>query len=87
MLRDGLEDYDYLFIASALAKQLQGAKRVPAGLLKQAETIAQYGNPGNGLVRSLTDYTQSVQDLESARRKIGSFIEEAQAYLSKTGKK
>lgn len=86
MIRDGLEDYDYLFIASSLVERLRNQTGVPEQLIKQADAIEQYGKPGNGLVRSLTDYTQSVQDLESTRWSIGSFIEEAEVFLSKSGK-
>ena len=75
LFRDGLEDYDMLKIAEKLAAD---PDRLSAEARKLLPRIAPYFAPGNPVVKSQTEFTQSPEELESARRLVMDFIEAAE---------
>jgi hypothetical protein len=80
-IRDGLEDYDYLHLAEACSRDLRTAGAASPPLAALADAISPYFAPGNGLVGSLTSYSEDPAALETVRRKLGEYIERAQQAL------
>ena len=77
MLRDGLEDYDYLWIARELAQNPKVKASKDPDLVSGIRLLEKFSAPGNELVRNMTDYTQDPSELEQSRKRIGDFIEKA----------
>ena len=82
-MRDGLEDYDYLYLAEACSRDLQTAGTASPQLAALAGEISPYFAPGNGLVGSLTSYSEDPAALETVRRKLGEYVELAQQVLGR----
>jgi hypothetical protein len=80
-MRDGLEDYDYLYLAQHAQRRLQEMDLSTPELEALAREITPYFAPGNRLVESLTQYSEDPQDLESAREQVARYVEMAQAVL------
>ncbi len=80
-MRDGLEDYDYLYLAQRAQRDLREVDVTTPELEALAREITPYFAPGNGLVESLTEYSEDPQELESARERVARYVEEAQALL------
>ncbi len=81
-IRDGLEDYDYLHLAEACRRDLRTAGAASPPLTSLADAISPYFAPGNGLVGSLTSYSEDPAALETVRRKLGEYVERAQQALT-----
>lgn len=82
-LRDGLEDYDYLYLARSCQTDLRGAGVSSPELDALAREIEPYFAPANGLVQSLTQYTQDPQELEVVRERVGRYVEMAHSALGR----
>ena len=75
VIRDGIEDYEYLALLSRLvakAKTLPTSDRPPAPLMRQAEELC---TVPESISRSMTDYTADPQIVFDQRRKIADMIE------------
>lgn len=83
MLRDGLEDYDYLWIARDLSEKPKVKTSKDPAIIDGIKLIKQLSAPGNELVKSLTEYTQDTGKLESVRTSLAKFIEKAQGLVRK----
>lgn len=76
-IRDGLEDYEYLWLlAGAVDAATSGKLRVDADWLNRAEAALAVNA---GLVKSLTEYSTDGADILSARSEIAALLEEAAA--------
>lgn len=81
LMRDGLEDYEYLYLAERLAERLQG-KKLPADLAKALQGARLYFAIENPVARNTTDFTKDPAVLEQARRHVAGFIVQANAFLN-----
>ena len=75
VIRDGIEDYEYLALLSRLvakAKALPTSDRPAAPLMRQAEELC---TVPESISRSMTDYTADPQIVFDQRRKIADMIE------------
>jgi len=71
-IRDGLEDYEYLWLLKRIVSEVRaGKRRAPADWLKRAETALAV-HPS--LVRTLTDYSTDGADLLAGRRAIARLL-------------
>lgn len=76
VIRDGIEDYEYLAMLSRLldeAKALPVSRRPPQALLAKAEDLCRVPPQ---ISRSMADYTQDAQPIFERRAAVGSMIEE-----------
>lgn len=80
-MRDGLEDYDYLYLAYCHQSDLREAGKSNPELDALAQQVMPYFSPGNGLVESLTRYAEDPDKLEAVRQRLGRYIESAQTAL------
>jgi hypothetical protein len=81
IIRDGIEDYEYLALLTRLvgkAKLLPAAKRPSLELLKAATELGRV--PAN-ISRSMTEYTQRPEDILERRTKVADMIEELSQHL------
>ena len=73
-MRDGLEDYEYLWLLEqAAGKVRRGELEVAEGWLKRAEAALAIDDR----LGSLTDYSRNPEDLLEARREIAALLAEA----------
>ncbi len=75
VIRDGIEDYEYLALLADLvekAKALSDARRPDTALLAEAESLA---HVPDSISRTMTDYTKGPQDLLNHRRRVAEMIE------------
>jgi hypothetical protein len=81
-MRDGLEDYDLLWQARADTALLRerGLALTPE-LTALQRRITPLFAPGNDLVTSLTSFSQDPQQLETARRDVGQYVEQTARLL------
>ncbi len=71
-IRDGLEDYEYLWLLKdRLGKVKRGERPASADWIRRAEEALAVDS---GLVRSLTEYSSRGEDLLAARRKIAALL-------------
>lgn len=83
-MRDGLEDYEYLYLARSLADTLGDLDGDIPGVLKVSlEQIQPYFDRGNPVVRSTVDYTNNAVGLERAREQLARFIVQGQKILKR----
>jgi len=85
ILRDGIEDYEYLYILKEKIKSAKG-KGLNASwgdVFKKAERLLNIED----IVRTAGDYTKDSDQLLERRRVIGETIEELNRLISKKGKK
>ncbi len=82
-MRDGLEDYDYLYLAYCCLNDLQEAGVSDPSLDALAREITPCFAPGSELVGSLTRYSEDPQELEIVRERVGRYIEATQAALKR----
>lgn len=80
-MRDGLEDFDYLFIAQRLMKKLSDRNLTTSELEILREKIAPLFEPGNEVVESVRSYTLDTGLLEEKRRLLAQFIQLANDQL------
>ena len=80
-MRDGLEDYDYLYLAYCCLSDLREAGKGNPELDALARQVTPYFAPGNQLVESLTRYGEDPQRLEVVRREVAHYVEQAQRLL------
>ena len=83
LIRDGMEDYEYLYLLSELVKRAekQKSKDINNNLIVRAKKLLKL----NGLINTLSDYTKKPQDLLKRRREIGDMIEKLNGIIN--GKK
>ncbi len=82
IIRDGIEDYEYLALLDRLvrrAKALPASKRPSADLLKQAETLCKVPST---ITRSLIDYTSDASLIFEQRRRVADMIERLERALA-----
>jgi len=82
IVRDGVEDYEYLALLADLVekvKALPDARRPDAALLAEAESLA---HVPDSISRTMTDYTKNPQDLFTRRQRIAEMIERLAAFVS-----
>lgn len=82
-MRDGLEDYDYLYLAYCCLTDLREAGVSDPSLDALAREVTPCFAPGNELVGSLTRYSEDPQELEIVRERVGRYIEATQAALKR----
>ena len=75
---DGMEDYEYCVLAEKCIQELRAAGR-DAEADKLNAVFAPYSDPGNEVIKSLTNYTLDPGVVEAARRKIALAILQGQA--------
>ena len=80
-IRDGPEDYDYLYLAYSCRADLRAASVSDPELEALAGEIGPYFEPGNPLVGSLTRYTEDPARLDAARGRVGLYVERARRLL------
>ncbi|MBN1344462.1 MAG: DUF4091 domain-containing protein [Phycisphaerae bacterium] len=83
VVRDGIEDYEYLALLSSLvakAKALSDGKRPSADVLKQAESLCTVPKT---ISQSLTDYTKDPRVIYDRRRAVADMIERLDALPGK----
>ncbi len=80
-IRDGLEDNEYLYMARESAAAIRDAQVNDPSLNKLESQIRPFFKVGNELVANATSYSEDTEQLESARRLIGDYIERAQRLL------
>ena len=83
VVRDGIEDYEYLALLARCVSRCQAlapAARPPQALLRQAEALCQV--PAT-ISRSFTEYTKDPSVLLARRRRVGDAIEKLVAHLGK----
>jgi hypothetical protein len=85
-IRDGLEDYDYLFMARKLMAELKDKGLADETLRPLEVELEPLFSPGNTLVNSLTVYSQSSDLVEKLRADLGRYLEAATARLAAAGK-
>ena len=73
-IRDGLEDYDYLYIAREFVAKVEAKNISTPDLDRLAGKIRPYFSPGNKLVSSVTKFSQDPAELEEARRLVAGYI-------------
>ena len=73
---DGMEDYEYCVLAEKRIQELRDAGR-NAEADRLNSVLAPYADPGNEVVKSLTQYTLDPTVVEAARRKVAALILEA----------
>ena len=81
MIRDGIEDYEYLALLSRLverAKALPPADRPDEDTLRAAEELCRVPET---ISRTMTDYTKDPQDLFDRRREVADMIERLTALI------
>lgn len=81
LIRDGLEDYEYLHLAQKLSGELSD-KPLPPALEKQLKIVQSYFKWNNAVARSVTDFTKNPATLEDARNDLAGFIVEAGRFLN-----
>jgi hypothetical protein len=80
MIRDGIEDYEYLVLLKKLAAELKRKKNGKYGdLITRAEALCNI----NGITTHIGRYTRSPEKLFSHREKVGDMIEEIMKALSR----
>lgn len=82
VIRDGVEDYEYLALLARLverAKGLEPERRPADSVLAEAERLC--GVPDT-IARTMTDHTKEPQVLSERRRQVGDMIERLHAALS-----
>jgi hypothetical protein len=84
-IRDGLEDNEYLYMARESAAAISNAGIEDPSLDQLESQIRPFFKVDNPLVASSTSFSQDTEQLESARRLIGDYIESAQRLLGHTG--
>ncbi len=75
VIRDGVEDYEYLALLSDLvakAESLPPDRRPAAALLDEAESLS---HVPDAIARTMTDYTKQPQDLFERRDRVAEMIE------------
>ncbi|HUT91722.1 MAG TPA: glycoside hydrolase domain-containing protein [Thermoguttaceae bacterium] len=75
VIRDGVEDYEYLALLSGLiekAKALPDDRRPDAALLREAESLSLVPD---SISRTMTDYTKDPQSLLNRRQRVAEMIE------------
>lgn len=81
IIRDGIEDYEYLALLGRLveqAKDLPAAKRPHAALLAEAEGLCEVPEH---IVRSMAEYTGQSGDIYRRRQEVGEMIEKLTTIL------
>ena len=81
VIRDGIEDYEYLALLSHLVEQVSAlplARRPGRDLIEEAEALARVPDT---ISRSLTDYTKDPRVIFQRRRQIGDMVERLSALL------
>ncbi len=84
VLRDGLEDYEYLYLLKVIVRTVKamGLEAQAGDLLKEAEELLEVDV---SIARSMTDFTKDTRVFLERRRKIGEAIEELGAIIKKSG--
>lgn len=83
-MRDGLEDYDLLWQARGDAAGLRERGLIlPPELADLQRRVTPLFAPGNELVQSLTSYSEDPVALETARRQLGEYVEQAERLLGR----
>jgi len=75
VIRDGIEDYEYLALLSRLvarAKALPAGKRPPATLIRQADALCTVPKT---ISKTLTDYTKQPEVILAQRRRLADALE------------
>ena len=75
VIRDGIEDYEYHVLLDACvekAKRLPPAKRPPAAILEQAETLRRVPKT---ISRTFADFTKAPEAILARRKALGDMIE------------
>lgn len=85
-IRAGLQDFNYLTIARSVRKELQAAGLETPEFAAMAEKFEPYATPGNGLVRSFSDYVRNPDRLDAAKLQLGAYIESAKRALRQAGR-
>jgi len=80
-IRDGLEDYDYLYIARELMVEVEAKDVSTPGLSKLAARIRPYFALENDLVQSATQFIQAPEQLTEARQAVAQYIVMSSALL------
>ncbi len=78
ILRDGIDDYDYLTILKGLSKGLSesGVDEKGRGLALRAEELTDIRD----MIKSFTDWTKDVKKVESRREQVAELIEAIRSY-------
>jgi hypothetical protein len=82
VIRDGVEDYEYLALLARLVERAKGLapeRRPAAAVLSEAERLCMVPDT---IARSMTDYTKEPQPLLERRRRVGDMIERLHACVS-----
>ena len=84
VMRDGMEDYEYLYLLDRLVRQLKRRSQAPqtkqiAGLVKDAETLLKVDS---ALVESMVSYTDDPEVILAHRNRAATAIERLTAMLS-----
>ena len=82
VIRDGIEDYEYLALLARLiarAEELPARRRPPPELLRKAKALSRVPST---LSRSLTDYTHTPAHVLERRRQVADAIERLTALLT-----
>ena len=85
IIRDGVEDYEYLALLADLvekAKAQPGVRWPDADLLAEAESLTQVPD---SISRTMTDYTKDPIDVFNRRRRVAEMIERFCAHASTDG--
>ncbi len=80
-VRDGLEDYDYLFIARQRVKMLKKQNVSSLELKEMIKKLSPLFKPGNVIVKNLKQYTQNPNLLDKYRSLLARFIQQANKRL------
>jgi hypothetical protein len=80
LIRDGMEDYEYLYILSRLVNKAEKLKlsEVDKKIIIQAKELLNL----NGLINSLSDYSKDPQQLLKRRRDIANMIEKLSGVIN-----
>ena len=81
-LRDGLEDYNLLYMARERRNALHERGLSTPEIAELEARVTPYFAPGNALVRALTDFTQEPADLKAARALLATYCQTATAVMT-----